>query len=84
MASRLPEVHLRSTLPGHQKVFRIEKSISLETHSFCADTRPMFWGKAILVKNQPWLPGGHGSFSNEMPLAQDFTYEYLSTGHEIW
>ena len=69
MASRLPEVHLRSTLPGHQKVFRIEKSISLETHSFCADTRPMFWGKAILV--------------NKMPLAQDFTYEYLSTEHEI-
>ncbi len=29
---------LRSTPLGHQKVFQIEKSISLETHSFCADT----------------------------------------------
>ncbi len=48
--------NLRSTLPVHQNVFRIEKSISLETHSFCADTRPKFLGKAILVKRT--LPMG--------------------------
>ena len=36
------ELLVRSTLPGHQKVFLIEKLLLLETHSFCANTGPMF------------------------------------------
>ena len=58
---------LRRTLANHQKVFWIEKSILLETHSFCADTRPMFWGNAFGSGLYLWVPM-HWAWNLAMPF----------------